>query len=1819
MKTTLLNLLLTALAAVGVAACSPETMSDAEAMEWIAGYSPEHISANTPIRICLTDKVRHLYPDTPFDGVLRFSPRIKGELHLTEGRTLEFVPCEGALRPGRTYTCRVRMSELTQTDSLEDFTFTFAVANRETQLQIASVRVDPNDMRYMRAEGTISFSEPIEASQVDAAWLHCDMEGAPARFTVEATDEPTVFRFTLTQLKRLETETRVHLSFDAAELGFDAPEPQTIVVPGVKEFKLLSAERHEAAQPYIELEFSSPLAADQELEGLISIDRIDRLRIERSGTNVKLFYEKNGLTDLTLRISNLLRNRDGLSLSSEVEQHFAQEVIPPAVEIPLSGTILPDNSNLTLPFRAVNLAAVDVEVVKIYTDNVMAFLQENEIDETYRLRRVGRLIYRQTVRLDKDRSLDLHTWQNFSLDLKSLFRQEREAVYNIRLSFRRAYSLYDRTETEDFPLTSGLTENDRKIWDTDNAWISRPAPDYDWKDYSWKDRDDPSKASYYMCSDRMPEYNLTASNLGLIVKRAEGDRLWTTVADLVTAAPRTGARVTAYNYQMRKIGAARTDERGFADFEVDGNPFVVTASDGISTTYLKINGGHELSTSRFDVGGKKTPQGVKGFVYGERGVWRPGDEIHLTLIVEDKQRALPKNHPVTLELYTPSEQLYDCQTLTESVDGIYVFHTRTGEDALTGQWDARFKVGGQTFHHPVRIETIKPNRLKIAIASPEVLRATSCATIDLEAHWLTGPVAAGLQAKVEMSLYGTPQPFDRYANYVFSNPLRNFSYAKHEVFSGRLDSLGRISYKHYLPIPESAPGMLQANLIARVTEAGGDESLTSKPVRYSPYDTYVGIALGEREFETDCDLRFPVVTVDTDGNPLSGRNLEYKIYRLDWSWWWEGSAFDLNRYVQGTSAEVIASSTLNTVQGKAEVPFRLDYPAWGKYLVFVRDTQGGHATGGVVYIDWPDWRGHSGKSDPTAATMLSFSLDKRKYEAGESATVYLPRSAAGRVLLSVENGSRVLSRRWVQTSPDRETDCKLPVTQDMAPNFYVHATLLQPHTQTVNDLPIRMYGIEGAEVIDKRTILHPEIEVADEVRPQQEFSIRIRERDGKPMSYTLAIVDEGLLDITTFKTPQPWRAMNRREALGVRTWDMYDEVIGAFARKSTSILSIGGDEALRRAAGKEKRFNPVVRFLGPFTLRNGVKTHKIMLPMYVGSVRVMAVATREGCYGHADKTVVVRSPLMLLPTLPRTLACGDRVKMPVNVFATAEEIRDVTVSVAVEGPLSVAGTKQRTLAFATPGEQLTDFELICDKTKRGRAKVTITARGGGQSVAETVYIEVSNPLPDIITSETRTLRSGERSAFEWAGFAEGTARLELAALPAIDFDGAFAFVENYAHLCTEQLSSRAIYMLHVRRFLGADERKRAEKALPGLLKAIAMRQLADGGFAYWPGNAEAHDWVTSMVGAVMTEARRQGFTVSAQSYELWKKYQHDAARRYRHSTDRAADLLQAYRLYTLAFAGEQPTAAMNKLRESKQLSRQAMLRLAAAYAVAGREEATTKLLERADGVLSVNGSYATFWSPLRDLALEVETWALVGDSNRALSQARRMASGFSATGCTTQEVAFASVAMDRLADMTGEGNCEAIIREADKVPLELRDIRNVKSLSLDPEKGVVTVENRGNGPLTASFCTRRSPSADKETAASAFGVTLAIRYTDLQGNAVAIDRLRQGDEFLARIEVAKDAETSKSMALTFAVPSGWEIWNDRLVSGVEQAEADHTDIRDNRISWYFPLAAGQSKRFTVRLRAAYCGRFAVPPAICEDMYDPQCRAITANGRTEVVQ
>ncbi|MCM1067135.1 MAG: MG2 domain-containing protein [Muribaculaceae bacterium] len=1790
-----------AICAISITSCSRRLMTADEAAHWIAAYTPPAIDMDSKIRIEMTDAmIAKIDTGILAAECVAFSPKVKGKaVFSSDKRFLDFIP-DKSLKQGQRYECRLKMKELAGVDSLGDFLFDFVVAERELRISDVVATVDADDVSMMSVSGTLEYNtEAGNLATSDSTILICDAPSAHIVLDKNAQDKAR--RFKITGIKRRSSPYTIKISTKPIH-GFPKVE-SAVEIPSVGDFRLLHAVRVDATEPYLDLEFSSPLSAGQELDGLVTIDGVKDLKIEREGCNVKVFYPQSGITDITLQLSELIKSNSGRRLDVNIERRFKQTVLPPAVEIPIEGNILPDNNKLTLPFRAVNLAVVDVEVVKIFPGNVMAFLQDNDLDGTAALRRFGRLVYHRTVRLDKDKSLNIHQWQNFSIDLKGLFAHERGAIYNIRLSFRKAYSLYGRTAPAEFEERAQVSDEERENWDMPYPYIYRAAPDHDWKYYSWNEANDPSKPSYYMQESRMPERNIVASTLGLIAKRGENDVYHLAATDLITASPAAGVEVAAYNYQLQKIATSTTDASGFAQLTTVGSPFMLTASDGTSTTYLKVTPGSELSTSNFDVSGKAVGDGLKGFIYGDRGVWRPGDEVHLSLILEDRHGALPKSHPVVMELFNPAEQLYARRTLSESIDGFYVFHVRTDEDVPTGIWTAHFKVGNQTFRHKVRIETIKPNRLKINITAPAVFIANKAQETGLDARWLTGPAAKGMNASMEMALYSDSHPFGGYKKYTFSNPLVKFTSSQKQILSGRLDSIGSIRRYCTVGADINSPGMLRANITAKVSEPGGDVSISSRSVQFSPFDVYIGVDLSVEEYCTDTDLQIPVVVLNKDGEKLKNRELSYKIYRLDWTCWREG-AENLSRYVKSSSADLVASGRVTATDGVAAVPFRVNYPDWGKYLVLVRDTKGGHASGGTIMVDWPQWRGRANRSEAGASTELSFTLDKKSYEAGEVAKVYLPKCKGGRVLLSVETGSGIIRKYWVNTSADKETCFKLPVNAAMAPNFYVTATMMRPHRLTRGDAPIRLFGVAGASVVDKRTILHPEIEMPDELHPRQSFSIKVKERDGKPMTYTLAIVDEGLLDISNFSTPRPWAAMYEREALGVKTWDMYDKVVGAFGSNFRPVLSIGGDEALRKSAGKEKRFNPVVKFIGPFTLSGGKASHRLTLPNYVGSVRVMIVAAHDGCYGNTDKTVKVTSPLMLLTTLPRTLACGDAVDMAVNVFAMKDEIKDLTVKVETAGPLSVSGPATKRLTYSAVGEKLENFRLRCSQSEEGRVRIVVSTAGGSFSMSDTIFIEVKNPMPIQIDERVATLKPGESTELTWHPEHTMSACLQISSMPTISFGRCMEFFENYEHLCSEQLASKALFMLYGRQALSADKKDECEKALPGITKSVAARQLPDGGFVYWPGREQANTWVTSMAGLALVEANRQGIRVNRETLDKWVEYQEKTARNYCYSESTDAD--QAFRLYSLAKAGKAMKSAMNRLRESKKLSQTAAYCLASAYAVDGRRDVAASLIDRAERTPYTQAE-DMFGSSLRDKALALEAYMLCEKTAEAIARAQELAEQCAGAEYVTQDVAFTTMAMQAQSNRAGKVSVD--VSESGKAVSSFSNLNSVKNIGLSATGGKVSVSNTGSSPVVLSLTTTGRMRAADCKAAKSKDLAVKVSYTDMNGKAISAERLTQDAEFYACVAVTNKGSDIQAMALTYSIPSGWEIWNPRLFGGSAKS-IDYLDIRDDRVIYYSALASGKTQTYKIRLRAAYVGNFILPPAVCEDMYKPSRRAFT---------
>ena len=1102
-----------------------------------------------------------------------------------------------------------------------------------------------------------------------------------------------------------------------------------------------------------------------------------------------------------------------------------------------------------------------------------------------------------------------------------------------------------------------------------------------------------------------------------------------------------------------------------------------------------------------------------------------------------------------------------------------------------------------------------------------------------------------------MSLSKVNTQFKNYGQYLFNNPATDFTTVRADVFNGVLDAEGRAGVNIQLPVATGAPGMLNATLTTRVFEPGGDASIYSQTVPFSPFTSYVGINLNQpkgKYIETDKDHVFDIVTVNDQGQPVNRSNLEYKIYRISWSWWWENGEESFGTYINNSSITPVASGNLQTTGGKTSFKFRINYPDWGRYLVYVKDRESGHATGGTVYIDWPDWRGRSNKTDPSGIKMLAFSLDKDSYEIGETATAIIPAAAGGRALVSLENGSTVLQQQWLEVSDQGDTKLTFKITPEMAPNVYLHISLLQPHAQTVNDLPIRMYGIAPVFVTNRQTILQPQIKMPEVLRPETDFNVTVSEKSGKPMTYTLAIVDDGLLDLTNFKTPDPWNEFYAREALGIRTWDMYDDVLGASGGRYSSLFSTGGDASLKPADAKANRFKPVVKFIGPFYLAKGKQqTHTLKLPMYVGSVRAMVVAGQDGAYGNAEKTAFVRTPLMLLSTLPRVLSTQEEITVPVNVFAMENQVKNVTVSLEASGAgVQITGNRQQSLTFDQPGDQLAYFTLKTG-SKTGKATIHLTASGNGQQTKETIEIEVRNPNPVVTLRNSQWIEAGQEAELSYtlagSSSANNQVQLEVSRIPSVDISRRFDFLYNYQHHCTEQLTSKALPLLFVSQFKAVDEQE-AEKIKTNVQEAIRQiyaRQLPNGGFVYWPGNAVADEWITSYTGMFLTLAQEKGYAVHPNVLNKWKRFQRAAAQNWRMPQEASnwqiwqSELQQAFRLYTLALAGAPEYGVMNRMKEQPGLSIQAKWRLAAAYALTGKMKPAGELVYNAETtVIPYSSMNLIYGSSDRDEAMILETLILMKRDRDALQQAKKVSQNLAQENWfSTQSTAFALMAMGRLAEQLS-GTLDFTWSWNGKQQPAVKSAKAVfeKEIATSPKSGTVSVKNQGKGALSVDLITRTQLLNDT-LPAIADNIRLDVKYTDMAGSPISVEDIRQGTDFMSAVTLSNISGTSdySNLALTHIIPSGWEIYNERMIvpeaSSSNSNEANtpessagkytYKDIRDDRVLTYFDLRRGESKTFTVRLQATYAGNFILPAIQCEAMYDAVVQARTKAGRTTV--
>jgi alpha-2-macroglobulin len=1443
-------------------------------IDYISGHTSGLVSAYAPIQVRFATAPATATPGGQIDGkIFRFEPSVAGEAVWEDNRTAVFRPSR-PLRAGQQYKCTFLLGDLLDVPAdRREFRFVFEALQQDFEVSVGNLELyDREDLTRMRLSGLVLTADAADAGAF-AEMLQARQNRNELVVTWQHPDAST-HRFTVEQIVRGEEAGAVQLSWNGKPLDVDRKGEAEVAVPALGDYRALGARIVRGAENYISVSFSDPLLERQDLSGLVWLSNMNRPPRTVVNLNELRIYpaeEAEGPVELVVRRE--LRNQAGRQMQEDFRTsiEFAQE--KPALRLARDdrGVIMPNSDQLILPFEAVGLVAVEVTVIRIYEDNVLQYLQVNSLGGSNEIRRVGKPVVKKEIQLTAPGSGSIGRWTRYTLDLASVFSAEPGAMYQVKIGFRKKHAEYFCPDSpgqgipEDMDDASEAEEyGEYSYWDDYEDY-------YYYEGYDWEQRDNPCSPSYYG-DRRSVKKVLFASNIGLIAKRNDQGAFRVFAADLLTTRPISGAGVSIYDYQQQLIATGTTDRDGVADLALDATAYFLVVRHNGQTGYLKLNDGSSLSLSNFNTTGVRVNKGLKGYIYGERGVWRPGDTLRLAFIVEDRQKLIPREQPVVLELLNPLGQLYARHASTSPVGGIYAFAPPTADDALTGNWVARVKAGGTTFEKQIKIETVKPNRLKINLDfGRERLSALDRELGGmLRVRWLHGAVARFLKAEIEIQLIPLKTVFKEYSNYNFDDRSKEFVPESNKVYEGQLDGEGNVRVNLRLNLGDKSPGALTAHFKTRVYEEGGDFSIDHFSLPYYPYASFVGIRAPEGDRRgmllTDQDHTVRLATVDANGRPVSRNNLVVEVYKLDWRWWWDNSWESLSNYVGSSYRSPVQEGTARTVNGEGTWKLRINQPEWGRYYVRVSDPESGHSAGQMIYLDWPGWAGKGKRGDLDGAAMLEIALEKEQYNVGETVRLSVPSSRGGRILLSLENGSRILQSQWIETE-DEKTAIEFRATADMAPNVYAHISLVQPHAQTLNDLPIRLYGVQNVEVIDPATRLEPRVALPAELRPEQKFSVSVSEKSGKAMAYTLAIVDEGLLDLTRFKTPDPWPSFYQREALGVKTWDLYDDVLGAYGGEIQRLLAIGGDDQVRMPEeDKARRFKPVVLYAGPFELRAGKSnSHTFTMPQYVGSVRAMVIAAYEGAYGAAEATAPVVLPVMVQATLPRVAGPVEDITLPVTVFNMENRSRSVTVSAEASGALTLSGAASQEVAFSSEGDQLVFFNLK-SKAAPGAGKVRVRAVSGDVVSNYDVELQVRVSNPPMLQVSDKFISAGEswQTSYRPLGaLGTNTGVLEVSTLPPLNLEQRLQFLVQYPHGCLEQTTSAAFAQLNLDLLtsLNADWQQPVELNVKAAIERMRSFQLPSGGFVYWPGQDVVNEWATNYAGHFMIEARNKGYHV----------------------------------------------------------------------------------------------------------------------------------------------------------------------------------------------------------------------------------------------------------------------------------------------------------------------------------------------------------------------
>lgn len=1308
-----------------------------------------------------------------------------------------------------------------------------------------------------------------------------------------------------------------------------------------------------------------------------------------------------------------------------------------------------------------------------------------------------------------------------------------------------------------------------------------------------------------------------------------------------------GTKVQLIARNNEVLGTATTDAEGKAIFA----PGLVRGEGGAQPGAVMAFGGSgefnflDLTKPAFDltdrgVGGRAGPGPIDGFIYTDRGVYRPGETVNLVALLRDERAMERTGLPLKLRILKPDGTEHNIVDVSkDGKGGGYHFALPLSKSANTGSWTVQAlvdpkgpSVGVGTF----QVEDFVPERMdvKLSAEAPFVAPGQKY-DVAVDAQFLYGAPGAGLAVEGEMVLMQDNNPWPEMKGYKFGLVQEEWRPRREALEPAETDENGLASMKFGLEDMPDTTRPLKARLRVSVAENGGRavSRILDMPVR--ALDRTIGIKprFSSEWLENGVEAAFDVAVLDRAGKQIAAKGLKYELFYEDrWYHWYHADG--QWRYRVTIDAESVDSGDLNVAAGKSsKVGFSRK---WGQYRFEVSDPATGAATSVRFRFGW-----FSSGASSDVPDKLQLSLDKDKYRVGETARVHIKPPFAGEMLLTVA-GSKVYETRNI-TVPAEGLVVELPVLEEWDAGAYVTASLYRAAETGKSHQPARAIGLAWLGRDYKDRTLDVAIEAPERIQPRQTVDIGLTIGNiaaGEEAYVTLAAVDVGILQLTNFKSPAPadWYFGKRRLGVGLR--DGYGNLIAAAEGEAVKIRQ-GGDEGAegRHLGGLDaSSIKTVSLFSGVVTVGKGGRvTVPLEVPDFNGRLRLMAVAWSKSAVGSSETDMTVRDPVVSQVTLPRFLAPGDDARVTVSIHNVDGPVGDYKVTFNAAGAVGMEGGGK---PFQMARDAKRDLTWSLTGVGVGVGDLTLTIEGpDGLKLARDWQIAV-RPAQAVTSRQISSrIMSGQKSTLTGSIMDDfipgsGEAMVTLSSRPEMGLAKLLKSLSRYPYGCAEQTTSRALPLLYVAEIaesLGIAENSVALRArVQEAIRRLFNMQRSDGSFGLWSAQSNREEWLSAYVMDFLTQAKELKYPVPEYPYQRGLEWLASSVGDSSYS--RANLPARAYALYVLARTGQVRKSDLRYLHDTQLQSIPTALgraQLGAALALAGDKRRASAAFVSATRSWDRGDRFWKDWwhwdygTGTRDMAATVYLATLSGIKEGDWpSYAQKLAERVGKNRyLSTQEQAWLILAAREL----GTAEPVKVAVRGKTLPESVQPI--YVRFGEDEMREGVAVANHGAKPIWQNVTYSGVPRRKMPAEDAGFAVFRAF-YT-LEGKRANLDKIRQGDTLVAVIHGESTSKRDQQAMVVDLLPAGFELDNERLQGGRSREElrwlgeltqATHEELRDDRYVAAFGMNRWdeQTFKFSYLVRAVSPGKFTLPAVYVEDMYQPTYFARTSMSTVTIL-